>query len=214
MDDISAHGADGWPRTGGGQACDIQRVLGPSLHARHLGVGPCNGCDREITALLNPIHDVQRLGIDVVASPRHADVLLVTGIVTRNLEKVARRTYKAMPEPRLVVAVGGCAVSGGVFAGSDAGRNGIREVLPVDVFVPGCPPRPESLIHGLLVALGRMEPHIWRGARDDIDLPGGDASRGIQGNPRLPHPIGPTVTSGRVASPARTGVAAHARARR
>jgi Ni,Fe-hydrogenase III small subunit len=136
----------------------IQRTLGRSLHVRHLDAGSCNGCEWEIAALLNPYHDIQRLGIDFVASPRHADLLLVTGIMTRNLEDAARRTYEAMPAPRLVVAVGACAISGGVFAGTYAGRDGIGDVLPVDVLVPGCPPRPEALIHGLLVAVGRMEP--------------------------------------------------------
>lgn len=136
----------------------IRARLGRSLHVRHLDVGSCNGCDWEIGALLNPDHDVQRLGIDFVASPRHADLLLVTGILTRNLEEAARRAYEAMPEPRLVVAVGACAISGGVFAGTYAGRNGIGGVLPVDVFVPGCPPRPEALIQGLLLAMGRLEP--------------------------------------------------------
>lgn len=136
----------------------IEKVLGRSLHVRHLDAGSCNGCDWEIAALLNPYYDIQRLGIDFVASPRHADLLLVTGIMTRNLEDAARRTYEAMPQPRLVVAVGACAISGGVFAGTYAGRDGIREVLPVDVFVPGCPPRPEALIHGLLVAVGTLAP--------------------------------------------------------
>jgi Ni,Fe-hydrogenase III small subunit len=136
----------------------IGRTLGRSLHVRHLDAGSCNGCDWEIGALLNPYHDVQRLGIDFVASPRHADLLLVTGVMTRNLEEAAMRTYEAMPEPRLVVAVGACAISGGVFAGSYASRSGVASVLPVDVYVPGCPPRPEALIHGLLVAVGRMEP--------------------------------------------------------
>jgi Ni,Fe-hydrogenase III small subunit len=136
----------------------IARVLGRSLHVRHLDAGSCNGCDWEISALLNPYHDVQRLGVDFVASPRHADLLLVTGIMTRNLETAARQTYEAMPEPRLVVAVGACAIGGGVFAGSYAGRDGVGDVLPVDVFVPGCPPPPEAIIHGLLVAVGRMEP--------------------------------------------------------
>lgn len=137
---------------------EVHRKLGRSLHVRHLDAGSCNGCEWELAALLNPYHDVQRLGIDFVASPRHADLLLVTGIMTRNLEDAALRTYQAMPEPRLVVAVGACAISGGVFAGTYAGRDGIAEVLPVDVFVPGCPPRPEALIHGLLVAVGRMDP--------------------------------------------------------
>lgn len=136
----------------------IRRRLGRSLHVRHLDAGSCNGCDWETAALLFPDHDVQRLGIDFVASPRHADLLLVTGIMARNLEEAALRTYEAMPEPRLVVAVGACAISGGVFAGGYAGRSGIGGVLPVDVFVPGCPPRPEALIQGLLMAMGRLEP--------------------------------------------------------
>lgn len=136
----------------------VRRRFGRSMHIRHLDIGSCNGCDWEINALLNPYHDLARLGIDVVASPRHADLLLVTGTMTRNLEEAALRTYEAMPEPRMVVATGACAIGGGVFAGSYAGRDGIGEVLPVDVWIPGCPPRPEALIHGLLVAVGRMEP--------------------------------------------------------
>jgi Ni,Fe-hydrogenase III small subunit len=146
----------------------IATRLGRSLHVRHLDAGSCNGCDWEIAALLNPYHDVQRLGIDFVASPRHADLLLVTGIMTRNLEDAARRTYDAMPEPRLVVAVGACAISGGVFAGSYAGRDGIGEVVPVDVYVPGCPPRPEAIIEGMLVAVGRLEPALGR-LPDSVD---------------------------------------------
>ena len=142
---------------------EIGRRLGRSLHVRHLDTGSCNGCDWEIAALLNPYHDIQRLGIDFVASPRHADLLLVTGVMTRNLEEAAIRTWEAMPEPRLVVAVGACAISGGVFAGSYASGDGIAGTLPIDVFVPGCPPRPEALIHGLLVAVGRMR------ALDDRD---------------------------------------------
>ncbi len=134
----------------------IGAQLGRSLHVRHLDAGSCNGCDWEIAALLNPYHDITRLGIDFVASPRHADLLLVTGVMTRNLEEAALRTYEAMPEPRLVVAVGACAISGGVFASSHASRGGVGGILPVDVFVPGCPPRPEALIHGLLLAVDRM----------------------------------------------------------
>jgi Ni,Fe-hydrogenase III small subunit len=155
----AANGAPLAPLDGEREFADaIRKRLGRSLHVRHLDVGSCNGCDWEISALLNPIHDVQRLGIDFVASPRHADLLLVTGIMTRNLEEAALRTYEAMPEPRLVVAVGACAISGGVFAGSYAGRSGLGGVLPVDVFVPGCPPRPEALIQGLLMAMGRLDP--------------------------------------------------------
>lgn len=136
-------------------AATIRARVGRSLHVRHLDTGSCNGCDWEVSALLNPYHDVQRFGIDFVASPRHADLLLVTGTMTRNLEDAALRTYEAMPEPRLVVAVGACAIGGGVFAGSYAAGDGIGEVLPVDVFIPGCPPRPEALIQGLLLAMDR-----------------------------------------------------------
>ena len=139
-------------------ATAIDRRLGRSLHVRHLDAGSCNGCDWEMSALLNPYHDVTRFGVDFVASPRHADVLLVTGTMTRNLEEAAVRTYEAMPEPRLVVAVGACAIGGGVFAGSYAGRDGIGEVLPADVLIPGCPPRPEALIQGLLLLADRWVP--------------------------------------------------------
>ena len=136
-------------------AREIARGLKRSLHIRHLDSGSCNGCDWEITALLNPIYDIQRLGIDFVASPRHADLLLVTGVMTRNLAEAARLTYGAMPEPRLVVAVGACAVGGGVFAETYAAEGEAGLSLPVDVFVPGCPPRPEALIQGLLLAIRR-----------------------------------------------------------
>ncbi len=134
----------------------IRRHLRRSLHVRHLDSGSCNGCDWELNALLNPYYDIQRLGIDFVASPRHADLLLVTGVMTRNLEEAALKTYAAMPEPRLVVAVGACAVGGGVFAHTYAARGSASPVLPVDVFIPGCPPRPEAIIHGLLAAVGRL----------------------------------------------------------
>lgn len=136
----------------------ISRRLGRSLHVRHLDSGSCNACDWELTALLNPVYDVQRLGVDFVASPRHADLLLVTGVMTRNLQEAAVLTYQAMPEPRLVVAVGACAVGGGVFAHTYAAAGATEPVLPVDVFISGCPPRPEAVIHGLLVAVGRLEP--------------------------------------------------------
>jgi Ni,Fe-hydrogenase III small subunit len=134
----------------------IGRHLRRSLHVRHLDSGSCNGCDWEINALLNPYYDLQRLGIDFVASPRHADLLLVTGVMTRNLVDAAVRTYEAMPEPRLVVAVGACPVGGGVFAKTYAAHGSAEPVLPVDVFIPGCPPRPEAIIQGLLMAVGRL----------------------------------------------------------
>ena len=137
-------------------AAAIRKTLGRSLHLRHLDSGSCNACDWELTALLNPVYDVRRLGIDFVASPRHADGVVVTGPVTRNLELAVKRTYEAMPDPRLVIAVGACACSGGIVGKSYASAGGVGEVLPVDVFVPGCPPRPEAIIFGILAALGRV----------------------------------------------------------
>ncbi len=134
----------------------IRRALGRSLHLRHLDSGSCNACDWELTALLNPVYDIRRLGVDFVASPRHADGVVVTGPVTRNLEPAVRRTWEAVPEPRVVIAVGACAVSGGIAGRSYASAGGAGEVLPVDVFIPGCPPRPEALIFGLLLAVGRV----------------------------------------------------------
>ena len=133
-----------------------RRVLGRSLHVRHLDAGSCNGCDWEINATTNAVHDIQRFGIDFVASPRHADVLLVTGTMTRNLELAARRTYDAMSDPRLVVAVGACASSGSPYPAGYASGAGAASILPVDVFIPGCPPRPEAIIEGLLLAVGRL----------------------------------------------------------
>jgi Ni,Fe-hydrogenase III small subunit/formate hydrogenlyase subunit 6/NADH:ubiquinone oxidoreductase subunit I len=138
-------------------AAEIHRVLGRSLHLRHLDAGSCNACDWELSALLNPVYDVRRLGIDFVASPRHADGVAVTGPVTRNLETAVRRTVEAVPEPRLVIAVGACAASGGIVGEGYASAGGVDRVLPVDVYVPGCPPRPEAIIFGLLVALGRLD---------------------------------------------------------
>ncbi len=144
------------PPSGADVAEHIRRTLGRSLQLRHLDAGSCNACDWELAALLNPVYDVRRLGIDFVASPRHADGVIVTGPVTRNLEVAVRRTYEAVPEPRVVIAVGACATSGGIVGGSYASAGGVAEVLPVDVFIPGCPPRPEAIIFGILLAVGRI----------------------------------------------------------
>jgi Ni,Fe-hydrogenase III small subunit/formate hydrogenlyase subunit 6/NADH:ubiquinone oxidoreductase subunit I len=136
---------------------EIRKVLGRSLHLRHLDAGSCNACDWELTALLNPVYDVRRLGIDFVASPRHADGVAVTGPVTRNLETAVRRTVEAIPDPRIVIAVGACATSGGIVGEGYASAGGVDRVLSVDVYIPGCPPRPEAIIFGMLVALGRLD---------------------------------------------------------
>jgi Ni,Fe-hydrogenase III small subunit/formate hydrogenlyase subunit 6/NADH:ubiquinone oxidoreductase subunit I len=133
----------------------IRGRLGRSLHVRQVDAGSCNGCELEIAATANPLYDLERIGVHLVASPRHADVLLVTGPVTRNMEIALRRTYEAAPEPRVVVAVGACGCSGGIFGEATyAAVGGVDRVLPVDVYVPGCPPRPQAILNGLLVAMG------------------------------------------------------------
>ena len=133
----------------------IHGRLGRSLHVRQVDAGSCNGCEAEIAATANPLYDLERFGIHLVASPRHADLLLVTGPVTRNMEIALRRTYEATPEPRIVVAVGACGSSGGIFGeGTYAAIGGVDRVLPVDVYIPGCPPRPQAILNGLLVARG------------------------------------------------------------
>ena len=136
----------------------VSNVLGRSLHIRQVDAGSCNGCEIEIVGLNSPVYDLERFGIHFVASPRHADMLLVTGPVTRNMELALRKTYAAMPEPRLVVAVGACGCSGGIFGQNYATRGGVDAVLPVDVYIPGCPPNPHALLHGILLAIGRW-PH-------------------------------------------------------
>jgi Ni,Fe-hydrogenase III small subunit/ferredoxin len=136
---------------------NIRRMLGRSLAIRQVDAGSCNGCELEINALNNPVHDIERFGIHFVASPRHADMLLVTGPVTRNMERALRKTYDATPEPKLVVAVGACGISGGIFGTNYATRGGVDQVIPVDVYIPGCPPRPEALLHGILLAVGRLK---------------------------------------------------------
>ena len=139
----------------------IQHLFAGSLHIRHVDAGSCNACESEIKQLLSPYYDIHRLGLFFTTSPRHADLLLVTGPVTRAMEDPLRQTYEAMPDPRLVVAVGVCACSGGIFGPGALARGGVAEVLPVDVFIPGCPPSPLTLIHGLLLALGRVEQQIY-----------------------------------------------------
>ena len=132
----------------------IQKVLGRSLHIREVDAGSCNGCEIEIVGLNSPIYDLERFGIHFVASPRHADMLLVTGPVTRNMELALRKTYNATPDPRLVVAVGACGCSGGIFGTNYASGGAVDQVIPVDVYVPGCPPNPHALLHGILTAMG------------------------------------------------------------
>ena len=136
----------------------IRGRFGRSLHVRQVDAGSCNGCELEIASTANPVFDLERFGIHFVASPRHADLLLVTGPVTRNMEIALRRTLEATPEPRVVVAVGACGCSGGMFGeGTYASLGGVDRVVPVDVYVPGCPPRPQAILAGLFVAMGIRE---------------------------------------------------------
>lgn len=134
---------------------EVQRLFRGSFKLRHLDAGSCNGCESELQALLNPFYDLQRFGIDLVASPRHADGLLLTGPVTRHLEEAVRLTDEATPRPRLIIAVGDCACDGGFCRDSFAVYRGGPAVLSVDVKIPGCPPRPETILRALLMALGQ-----------------------------------------------------------
>jgi Ni,Fe-hydrogenase III small subunit len=131
-----------------------QRRLGRSLSIREVDAGSCNGCELEIHALNNAFYDLERFGLRFVASPRHADVLMVTGPVTKNMREALERTYRATPDPKWVVAVGDCAANGGIFAGSYACVGGVSEVIPVDLHIKGCPPSPTDLLKGLIALLG------------------------------------------------------------
>src|SRR5271166_2904074 len=130
-----------------------QRKLGRSLSIREVDAGSCNGCELEIHALNNAFYDLERFGLRFVASPRHADVLMVTGPVTKNMREALERTYNTTPNPKWVVAVGDCAAGSGVFSGSYAGTGGVKNVAPVDLHIRGCPPRPVDLLKGLLALL-------------------------------------------------------------
>ena len=134
---------------------EVRRLFHGSLKLRHLDAGSCNACEVELQSLLGPFYDLQRYGVDIVASPRHADGLLLTGPVTRHLEEAVRMTDEATPRPRLLIAVGDCACDGGFCADSFAVNRGAGALMPVDVKVPGCPPRPAVILNALLAALGR-----------------------------------------------------------
>jgi len=128
-----------------------RRRLGRSLSIREVDAGSCNGCELEIHALNNAFYDLERFGLHFVASPRHADVLLVTGPVTKNMREALQRTYNATPDPKWVIAVGDCALDGGIFAGSYACVGGVENVIPVDLHIRGCPPSPTEILKALLV---------------------------------------------------------------
>ncbi len=131
----------------------VPAIFKKSIHARVVSTG-CSACDLEIGATTNPVFDIERFGVQIVASPRAADVLMVTGPVAKGMQTAVMRCYEAMPEPKMVIAVGSCAISGGVHKGGYCEANGLDSILPVDVYVPGCPPHPWSVIHGILTARG------------------------------------------------------------
>ncbi len=137
---------------------ELLAVLGRALCIRHVDAGSCNGCELEIHALNNPYYNLEGAGIRFVASPRHADLLLVTGPVSVNMEEALRRTYAATPDPKLVVAVGDCGACGGVFGESYASLGGVSKVIPVDITVPGCPPSPVAILQGILAATRKVAP--------------------------------------------------------
>ena len=143
------------PLTELGRALELRtrKLYGRSITIREVDAGSCNGCELEIHALNNAFYDLERFGLRFVASPRHADVLMVTGPVSKNMREALQRTYAATPDPKWVVAVGDCAVDGGIFSGSYAVVGGVAGVVPVDLHIRGCPPRPEQLLKGLLALL-------------------------------------------------------------
>ena len=134
----------------------VRRLFGRALAIREVDAGSCNGCELEISGLTGPVYDCERFGLHFVASPRHADLLLVTGPVTRNMAVPLRKTYEATPDPKLVVAVGDCARTCGVFRGSYAVAGSVDQFVPVDAFVAGCPPEPADILRGILAALDRL----------------------------------------------------------
>jgi Ni,Fe-hydrogenase III small subunit len=131
-----------------------QKAFPKSLWVYHTNTGACNGCDIEVICVLTPYYDAERFGIKLVGSPRHADVLLVSGPVTRQVAPALRKLYEAIPNPKLVIAIGSCPTGGNMWFDSYATLGGLEKVLPVNYFVPGCPPRPEAILHGVAVALG------------------------------------------------------------
>lgn len=150
----------------------VSQIFRGSFYLRHVDAGSCNACESEIKLLTSPFYDLHRLGIFFTPSPRHADALLVTGPITRAMEGPLQRTLDAIPEPRLVIAVGACACSGGIFSASPNVHGSLADLMPVDILIPGCPPSPFALIHGLLLAIDRAEQRLHGGSWEVApDLP-------------------------------------------
>jgi Ni,Fe-hydrogenase III small subunit len=137
---------------------EMKRLFGRSLKFRQVSAGGCNGCEVDLNVLTTVVFDLSRFGIKIVASPRHADGLIITGPVTENMKLALLKTYAALPAPKLVVALGTCAISGGIFRDHPEQHNGVMGLLPIDLFIPGCPPHPITILDGLLRLLGRSRP--------------------------------------------------------
>lgn len=147
----------------GKKTAEFKKIFGRSVRMRHMDTGSCNACELELMNLTSPIYDINRLGIDFVASPRHADILMVTGPVSINLLPALITTYEAMPEPKYVAAVGVCPISCGVYAGGYGIVGPLNKHLKVDSFIPGCPPHPVAIIHGISVAIDSLKTRIEKG---------------------------------------------------
>ena len=135
----------------------IVKMFGRSLKLRQVSAGGCNACEADINVLNTPVFDLSRFGIQFVASPRHADGIVVTGPITRNMKEALLKTYEATPDPKIVIAVGSCAISGGIFSGSPESSKGLDTILPVDLYIPGCPPHPLTILDGFLRLIGRLK---------------------------------------------------------
>ena len=138
----------------------LQKCFKKSIWVYHTNAGACNGCDIEVINVLTPYYDAERFGIKLVGTPRHADALLVSGPVTRQVAPSLKRLYDSVPDPKLVIAIGSCAVGGGIWYDSYNVLGGVDKVLPVDYFIPGCPPRPEAILYGVAVALGLVDKKV------------------------------------------------------
>lgn len=152
------------------RSCEAKGAFKRSLHIRHVDAGSCNGCESELQALMNSVYDMERLGIFFTASPRHADLLLVTGSVTYTMLDAVLATYEAMPKPCWVMAVGTCAVSGGTNGGGYACHHGLTGILPVDVYLPGCAPNPAAVLTALMMFLNKMPQNVYGGQSHDAEL--------------------------------------------